>query len=432
MTPGARLQAAIDVLSEMEADPASGDGIVSSYFRNRRYIGSKDRRDISTRLWRTVRHRSRLGWYLNADKPEPRALVLADSLLHDDHDLAALDALCNGDTYTPPALTDQERAALTGIADRPKEDIPAPVATECPDWLWPYFTDLFGDQAEVELAALTEEAPVDLRVNTLKGDRAAAKAALESEGLSVEPTEWSPIGLRLSGRTALGNSKAFNEGLVEVQDEGSQLASLLVDAKLDHDVLDLCAGGGGKTLAIAAAMGGQGRIIATDNEARRLNKAKPRLKRAGVFSVTTRVLDPENTNWLHKKRKSFDRVLVDAPCSGTGAWRRQPDARWQLLPKDLDRHIKTQDSVLTQGGRMTKPGGRLIYVTCSLLRQENEDRVENFLERHDHFKALSVGDVWKAVLGTRYPGRGKYLRLSPRRHQTDGFFIAVLQRKVES
>jgi 16S rRNA (cytosine967-C5)-methyltransferase len=182
---------------------------------------------------------------------------------------------------------------------------------------------------------------------------------------------------------------------------------------------------------MAAAMGGHGRIIATDNDARRLNRAKPRLKRAGVFSVTTRVLDPENTNWLHKKRKIFDRVLVDAPCSGTGAWRRNPDARWRLTPKDLSRHIETQDAVLTQGGRMTKPGGRLVYVTCSLLRQENEDRVEHFLERHEHFRALSTADIWKAVLGTRYPGRGKYLRLSPRRHQTDGFFIAVLQRKTE-
>lgn len=431
MTPGARLQAAVDVLAAMDADPASGDGIVRAYFRNRRYIGSKDRRDISDRLWRTVRHRGRLAWYLGEDTPSLRLLVLADSLLNDGQDVAALESLCSGETYTPAPMTDEERETLTGVKARSPEDMSAQIATECPDWLWPYFTDLYGDDAETELAALTEEAPVDLRVNTLKGDRAAAKAALEAEGLSVETTALSPIGLRLSGRTALGNSKAFTDGLVEVQDEGSQLASLLVDARLDHEVLDFCAGSGGKTLAMAAAMGGHGRIIATDNEARRLNKAKPRLKRAGVFSVTTRVLDPANTNWLHKKRKSFDRVLVDAPCSGTGAWRRQPDARWNFTPKDLGRHIATQDSLLTQGGRMVKPSGRLIYVTCSLLRQENEDRIESFLERHEHFRSLSVAEIWKAVLGTRYPGRGKFLRLSPRRHQTDGFFIAILQRKAE-
>lgn len=431
MTPGARLQAAVEVLSAMVADPAAGDGVVRSYFRMRRYIGSGDRRDISTRLWRTVRHRSRLSWRLDQEQPSPRLLILGDSLLNEGQELATLDGLCSGDTYAPAALDEDERTALAAATTRPSDDMPAHVATECPDWLWPYFTDLFGDQAETELAALSEEAPVDLRVNTLKSDRATAAAALEVEGLTVENTGFAPYGLRMSGRTVLGNSKAFADGLVEVQDEGSQLAAALVDARPEQDVLDLCAGGGGKTLAMAAAMGGHGRIVATDNEARRLNRAKPRLKRAGVYSVTTRVLEPDNTNWLHKKRKSFDRVLVDAPCSGTGAWRRNPDARWRFTPKDLSRHIEAQDSLLTQGGRMTKPGGRLIYVTCSLLRQENEDRIEHFLERHEHFRALSVADIWKAVLGTRYPGRGKFLRLSPRRHQTDGFFIAVLQRKVE-
>ncbi len=431
MTPAARLQAAVEVLSAMDADSAAGDGVVRSYFRMRRYIGSKDRRDISSRLWRTVRTRSRLGWRLGQDEPTTRLLVFADSVLNEGQELSTIDGLCTGEGYAPAILDEAERGALKEASSRSLDDMPSHVATECPDWLWPYFTDLFGDQAENELMALSEEAPVDLRVNTLKGDRVAAATALEAEDLKVKKTEWSPIGLRMSERTILGNSKAFQEGLVEVQDEGSQLASLLVDVRPDHDVLDLCAGGGGKTLAMAAAMGGHGRIVATDNEPRRLNRSKQRLKRAGVFSVTTRVLDPENTNWLHKRRKSFDRVLVDAPCSGTGAWRRSPDARWRLTPKDLSKYIEEQDVLLTQGGRMVKPGGRLVYVTCSLLRQENEDRIEHFLERHEHFRSLSVGDIWKVVLGTRYPGRGKFLRLSPRRHQTDGFFIAILQRKAE-
>ncbi|MDG2242147.1 MAG: RsmB/NOP family class I SAM-dependent RNA methyltransferase [Rhodospirillaceae bacterium] len=431
MTPGARLQAAVEILSAMDADPAAGDGVVRSYFRMRRYIGSGDRRDISSRVWRTVRYRSRLSWRLDQEKPSARLLILGDSLLNEGQEFDTLDGICSGEGYAPAALDETERSVLSSATVRVSDEMPAHVATECPDWLWPYFTDLFGDQAETELAALSEEAPVDLRVNTLKADRATAAAALEAEGLDVENTGFAPHGLRMAGRVVLANSKTFANGLVEVQDEGSQLAAALVDVKPEQDVLDLCAGGGGKTLAMAAAMGGSGRIIATDNDARRLNRAKPRLKRAGVFSVTTRVLDPENTNWLHKKRKSFDRVLVDAPCSGTGAWRRNPDARWRLTPKDLSRHIETQDAVLTQGGRMTKPGGRLIYVTCSLLRQENEDRVEHFLERHEHFRALSAADIWKSVVGTRYPGRGKYLRLSPRRHQTDGFFIAVLQRKTE-
>lgn len=429
MTPGARLQAAIDVLSEMAASSHSGDGIVRTYFRSRRYIGSKDRRDISGRLWRTIRHQARLSWHLGQDQPTPRQLVLTDTLINESQTLEDLSSLCNGEGYNPPALDDLESAALAEAKGRDELEQPPQVTAECPDWMWPYFTDLFGDQAETELAALTEEAPVDIRVNTLKGDRAAALAVLAEEDLETVETPLSPLGLRLSGRTTLGNSKAFADGWFEVQDEGSQLAALLTAAQPDHDVLDLCAGGGGKTLALAAAMGGQGRIVATDNEAGRLNRARPRLKRAGVYNVTTRVLDSENTNWLYKRRRTFDRVLVDAPCSGTGAWRRQPDARWKLTPKDLTKHIESQDALLTQGGRMVKPGGRLIYVTCSLLRQENEDRIEDFLERHDHFRTVSIADIWKSALGTRYPGRGKYLRLSPRRHGTDGFFIAVLQRK---
>lgn len=431
MTPGARLQAAIDVLSEMAASSHSGDGIVRTYFRSRRYIGSKDRRDISARLWRTIRHRARLSWQLNLDQPSPRQLILTDSVVNEGRTLEEVTGLCNGEGYNPPVLDDDETATFAAAVGRDITDRPPQVSSECPDWMWPYFTDLFGDQAETELAALTEEAPVDLRVNTLKGNRAAAQAALAAEDLETVETPLSPLGLRLSGRTTLGNSKAFADGWFEVQDEGSQLAALLTAAQPDHDVLDLCAGGGGKTLALAATMGGQGRIMATDNEAGRLNRARPRLKRAGVYNVTTRVLDPENTNWLYKRRRTFDRVLVDAPCSGTGAWRRQPDARWQLTPKDLTKHIESQDALLTQGGRMVKPGGRLVYVTCSLLRQENEDRIEDFLERHEHFRALSVADIWKSVLGTRYPGRSKYLRLSPRRHGTDGFFITVLQRKDE-
>lgn len=429
MTPGARLQATIELLATMEESKAPSDGVVRHYFRTRRFIGSKDRRAIGDRVWRVVRHRARIGWQLDEDKATPRLRVLADGLINENLDMADLSALCSGETYAPEPITDEEQARLTSAAARDVTEAPTHVVTECPDWLWPYFTDLYGDQTETEISALSEEAPVDLRVNTIKGDRDSARAALAGEDLAAEDTPYSPVGLRLTGRTTLGNSKVFSEGLVEVQDEGSQIAALMTEAFAEHEVLDLCAGAGGKTLALAGAMGGSGRIVAADSHAGRLNKAKPRLKRAGVYSVTTRVLDPDNTNWLHKRRKSFDRVLIDAPCSGTGAWRRQPDARWRLTPADLDKHIATQTALLAQGGRMVKPGGRLVYVTCSLLRQENEDRVSEFLERHEHFRALSVADVWKRALGTRYPGRGKYLRLSPRRHHTDGFFIAVLERE---
>ncbi len=431
MTPAARLQAAIDLVSELDTFSKPGDVVVQQYFRTRRYIGSKDRRAIAERVWRIVRHHARLGWRLTNGSSSSRLKVLADAMLTENETLASLDALCSGETYAPPPLDDRERICLQTVLERPEQDAPVHVRTECPDWLWPYFTDLYGDDAESELAAFNNEASVDLRVNTLKADRDGVRESLEDDGHTVQNTPLSPVGLRLNGRVALGNSSVFKDGLVEVQDEGSQIAALLTEAQTDHDVLDFCAGGGGKTLAIAAAMKGKGRIVAADVDETRLNKAKPRLKRAGVHSVTTRVLDPANTNWLHKRRKSFDRVLVDAPCSGIGAWRRQPDVRWRLTPKDLDQYLLTQDQVLNQGGRMVKPGGRLVYVTCSLLRQENEDRIEGFLDRHDHFHVLSVAEVWRQVFGSRYPGRGRTLRLTPRRHQTDGFFVAVLERKSE-
>ena len=428
MTPSARLQAAIELLSILESSSSPSDGIVQKYFRTRRFIGSKDRRAIGNRVWRLVRHRARLAWQLDEIVPNTRMRVLADCVVNEAMDLADLRDLCSGEIYAPPSITDKELVLLVAALARDLSIAPTHVLAECPDWLWPYFTDLYGDQAEFETKALSEEAPFDLRVNTIKNDRDTARAALADEGIVSSKTPYSPLGLRLTSRTALGNSKAFTQGLVEVQDEGSQLAALMAETFAEHEVLDLCAGAGGKVLALAAAMGGSGRIVACDLHAGRLNKAKLRLKRAGIHSVTTRVLDPRNRNWLHKRRKSFDRVLIDTPCSGTGAWRRQPDARWRLTPGDLDEHIAAQEALLAQGGRMVRPGGRLIYVTCSLLRQENEDRISSFLERHEHFRSLSVADIWKRVLRTRYPGRGKYLRLSPRRHHTDGFFVAVLER----
>ncbi|MFL2771137.1 MAG: RsmB/NOP family class I SAM-dependent RNA methyltransferase [Rhodospirillaceae bacterium] len=429
MTPSARLQAAIELLSNVEGSSYPSDGVVQKYFRTRRFIGSKDRKAIGNRVWRLVRHRARLAWQLDEMAPTTRMRVLADCVVNEATDLADLRDLCSGKTYAPPPITDKELTLLVAALSRDLSIAPTHVLVECPDWLWPYFTDLYGDQTEIEIRALSKEAPFDLRVNTIKIDRDTARVALADEGLVSSNTPFSPFGLRLTGRTALGNSKAFTQGLIEIQDEGSQLAALMAETFAEHQVLDLCAGAGGKALALAAAMGGSGRIVACDLHAGRLNKAKLRLKRAGVHSVTTRVLDPKNCNWLNKRRKSFDRVLIDAPCSGTGAWRRQPDARWRLTPGDLDKHIATQNALLAQGGRMVMPGGRLIYVTCSLLRQENEDRISSFLERHEHFRPLSVADIWKRVLGTRYPGRGKYLRLSPRRHHTDGFFVAVLERE---
>ena len=431
MTPGARIQAAVEVLSEMALSRSAGDNVVRRYMRSRRYIGSKDRRDITQRVWRVERHRARLSWSLDEDAPSARQLIFADSLINDDLDILDLENLCNGDTYTPLPLSAKEKASVNLTKGRLFNQCPPDVASECPVWLWPYFQDLFGEETQVEISALSEESRVDVRINTMKASRDEAKALLKEEGLSTHETAFSPIGLSFPSRVSLQSTKAFSSGMIEVQDEASQIAAMLVDPKPNHFVLDFCAGSGGKSLAIAAAMAGKGQVVATDTDAERLAKSKVRIRRSGIKTIKTRVLDSENTNWQKRQRKSFDRVLVDAPCSGTGTWRRRPDEKWRFSEKDLDSYINAQDSILGEASRFVRPLGRLIYVTCSLLKQENEDRVNNFLSNHEHFHSLSVGDIWKSVFSTRFPGRGRYLRLSPRRHKTDGFFVAIIQRRSE-
>jgi len=285
-----------------------------------------------------------------------------------------------------------------------------------------------GDEAARELAALLEPAPVDLRVNRLKGTRDQARLALAEEDVETAPTALSPDGLRLTARRSLPSLKAFNEGLIEVQDEGSQIAALLVDARPEQMVADYCAGGGGKTLAMAATMRNRGRIIACDTDERRLAAIGPRLARAGVTIAEGALLDEEGQG-EGLDAGAFDRVLVDAPCSGTGAWRRSPDAKWRFTEDDLKHEIARQRAILAAAADLPKPdGGRLIYVTCSLLRSENEAQIEWFLAARPDYALLPVGDIWADAVGGAMPGAGDTLRLSPARTGTDGFFVAIMER----
>ncbi|MBX6323477.1 MAG: RsmB/NOP family class I SAM-dependent RNA methyltransferase, partial [Rhodospirillaceae bacterium] len=338
-----------------------------------------------------------------------------------------------GGAPAPPApLAPAERRlarALTGQAiDHPEQ--PDWVRLEHPEWLSADLRRSLGASFEAEMTALMAPATLDLRVNALKATREAAIAALAAEGVEAAPTPLSPWGLRVDARLPLNVLAAFRDGLVEVQDEGSQVAALLVDARPGQQVVDFCAGAGGKTLALAAAMGNRGRLVACDTLPGRLRRAGERLRRAGVHNVRARVLAGARDPWVKRHRGRFDRVLIDAPCTGTGTWRRNPDARWRLAPEQLGGLRAAQREILASAARLVGPGGRLVYVTCSLIDVENVDQVRSFLEHDPSFAALSIDRVWAEAIGTAPPASGPFLVLTPSRHGTDGFFIAVLERRA--
>ncbi|MSO72060.1 MAG: RsmB/NOP family class I SAM-dependent RNA methyltransferase [Rhodospirillaceae bacterium] len=431
MTPASRIQAVIEVLDEVLATDRAADGVISAYFRPRRYIGAGDRRAISDQLWRILRHRARLTWALGTDHPSGRLFVAANLVRGEGKSVDAIAGLFSGAKNGPSPLAANEKRMAERVAERPagRDDsaMPREVRLECPWWLLEKFDAAFGAEADLELAALDSEAALDLRVNTLKASRDDVLAKFKAEEQAAAATPLSPLGIRLPARISLGDHAGFRDGLFEVQDEASQLCAQLVDARPGQTVMDFCAGAGGKTLAMAAAMENKGRLIACDVSIGRLERSKLRLRRSGVHNATLRILE-DNDKWVRRQAGSFDRVLVDAPCSGTGAWRRNPDARWHLKPENLESLRATQDNVLDQGAPLVKLGGRLIYATCSLLPEENTQRVEAFLARHPGFRPMPMAEVWAGVLSTACPTAENFLTLTPFRHGSDGFFVAVLER----
>ncbi|HYB11206.1 MAG TPA: RsmB/NOP family class I SAM-dependent RNA methyltransferase [Alphaproteobacteria bacterium] len=434
MTPSARIEAAIELLRSIEGPARPADQAASEYFRAHRYIGSKDRRAVSDLFYGIVRRRAALDWWLarsGASDLEPQraraiaALVLVEGWTADD-----FTAGFDGVRYHPKALSPAERALVRALQkhtlDHPGQ--PDWVRLEVPEWLIERLRPLFGERLERELAALQEEAPFDLRVNRLKATREEALSALEAEGIAAEPSPISPIGLRLAVRIAIANSKAFREGLVEVQDEGSQIVALLTDARAGMRVCDFCAGAGGKTLTLAAQMKNQGQITALDVRESRLARAAQRLRRAGVHNVTRRVLASQRDPWVKHHKESFDRVFIDAPCTGCGTWRRNPDAKWRIEPSDIAELAALQADILDSSARLVRRGGRLVYATCSLLPEENEAQVVRFLASHDSFRHLPVEEIWPAAIGGRCPSFGPNLQLTPASHGTDGFFAAIFER----
>ncbi len=432
MTPAARIQAAIEILTGIDAAARPAEQTLADYYRKRRYIGSKDRRAVSALTYDIIRHRARIAWHLEHSGLTPpwgRLEVLAFLLLSGCQSLPSLEALCAAGGYGPGELGTDEVSVLRNLEDRAlsEESQPLAVRREMPAWLLPSFERAFGPGFEAELDALLQEAPLDLRCNSLKTNRADAQAALAGEGIEAVPTTLSPFGLRVAARRAVRSTRSYANGLVEIQDEGSQLAALLCDARPGMTVADVCAGGGGKTLALAAAMAGEGRLLAADVDPARLDRAAGRLHRAGAEFVER--LPLSDLLEVTDLAENCDRVLVDAPCSGSGAWRRQPDARWRLTEADLARYRAAQQEALTGAAGLVRPGGRLIYVTCSLMPEENEDQVQAFLQKKPDFATRPVAEVWTSVIGPDCPATSPFLALTPAGHGTDGFFVAVLERR---
>lgn len=424
MTPAGQLAAAIDLLGLIESDPRPADAVANHFFRSRRFIGGGDRRAVSTLVWGVLRARRHLGWWLERlNAPQTPRLLLAAQAIFSGQTPYKIGMAFSAGRYGPPPLTPEETAVLEKFAGHTLEHphMSEAVRYEVPDWILPKLQAQFGAGLKAEMAAMNEPATLDLRVNLLKGNREQAIAALAREGLTAEPTAYSPWGLRLKNRQSITTGKAFQDGLVEIQDEGSQLIALALDAKPGMRVADYCAGAGGKTLAIAMGMENKGHIVACDVSVPRLEGAIKRLRRAGVHNAERHLLEPGD-KWVKRQEHKFDRVLVDAPCTGTGTWRRNPDARARLSETDLAELTAKQAAILDQAQRLVKPGGKLVYATCSVLQDENEDQVESFMARRPEFKPLPL-EMPEALRGS------PNLRLSPARNGTDGFFAAVMVRQ---
>jgi 16S rRNA (cytosine967-C5)-methyltransferase len=435
MTPAARLSAAIELIDTIDTQRIPAAKALKEWGTAHRYAGSGDRAAISGLIWDVLRRRASSAWIMEEDTP--RARVLGMLKLERGLDVDAIAALCNGGRFAPEPLTERERTAL---ASRSLAEAPAHIAGDYPEWLDGYLAQVFGDDRVAEATAMASRAPLDLRVNTLKAKREKILSSLAH--LGAQPAPWSPMGLRIvlgadARNPGIHAEEAFIKGAVEVQDEGSQLAALLSAAKPGEQVIDLCAGAGGKTLALAAMMQGKGRLIATDHDKRQLAPIHERLSRAGVHNADVRTPKGEGDT-LADIRATADLVLIDAPCTGTGTWRRNPDAKWRMRPGALEVRLKDQATVLDRAAALVKPGGRIAYITCSVLPPENGEQVRAFIDRHSDFAVIPPAQVVTALwdktkefaAATLQTPEG--LLMTPRRTGTDGFFVSVLRRQGPS
>lgn len=430
MRPAGRIAGAIEVMELITARHQPASEALKEWARAHRFAGSSDRSHIGNLIFDGLRHRASIATHMGADTP--RALILGTLCLVWHMSAESIAELMRGE-HSPGALTVDEAHVLS-LA--PKADLPAHIAGDFPPWLEASFTRVFGAAAAAQGASLAMRAPVDLRVNTLKAKESKVMKALEKFHPVAGPL--APHCIRIDappppdGRNPNVEAEPGHaKGWFEVQDAGSQLAAFLSGARPGEQVVDLCAGGGGKTLALAAMMENKGQIHATDNDRHRLRPIFDRLKRAGAHNV--QVIPADEPKKLAALDGRMDLALVDAPCSGSGSWRRKPDAKWRLKPEQLATRMADQVAVLDRAARFVKSGGRLVYVTCSVLAEENTDQVEAFLKRAEGFSLVPTAEAWTAAgLSGNVPasadGRTDTLLLTPKDHATDGFFIAVMRK----
>lgn len=436
MRDGGRIAAAIEVLGDVERTRRPVQDALKDWGLTHRFAGSKDRSAIGNLVFDVLRRRASLAAIMGSDSP--RALALAAAVRLWGRSVPSLDNLFAEDKFAPSPLTDEERSALS--AGAVPEDAPDWVKGDYPEWLAASLARAFGDRVVEEGEALAGRADVDLRVNTLKSDRQQVLDGLTH--LKAELCRWSPVGIRIPAVDGdlrpghVSSDLAYKKGWFEVQDEGSQLAALIAAVGGGRQTVDLCAGAGGKTLALSAALGNHGQIYAYDSDKRRFGDILDRIDRSGSRNIQIREPRRDQDVLADLVGKS-DLVLVDAPCTGSGTWRRRPDAKWRLAPGALEIRLKEQAAVLDNAVRLVKAGGRIVYITCSVLPEENEAQIDAFLARTPEFSLGDASAAFREVTGVEAPdltrlglqGRaGSMLRLSPALTGTDGFFVAILNR----
>jgi 16S rRNA (cytosine967-C5)-methyltransferase len=413
----AQIESLTSAIAEAQGSSRPADMVLHHFFKAHPGLGMRDRSIVAEGLFAWLRKRRSLEALVGGTTP--RLIALAVLIRELGHSVRELE----------PLVSDRDVSWLQALKGR-RPDLSPAVAQDVPDWLW----ERLGESAgEDERTAMTrswlQPAPLDLRINPLQAKREDIQAELADAGITAVPTPHSPLGLRIAGRPALNKLPVFARGDVEVQDEGSQLLGLLVQPKRNGMVVDFCAGSGGKTLLLGALMRNQGRVYAFDTSEKRLANLKPRLKRSGLSNIHPQLIAHENDTRIKRLAGKIDAVLIDAPCSGLGTLRRNPDLKWRQTPESVASLSVKQRAILASASRLPKPGGRIVYATCSVLPEENEQVVNDFLAKHSEYRLIPAQEVVGRI-GVELE-TGDFLRLSPHRHGCDAFFAAVLERKAD-
>lgn len=438
MTPEARLKAVSDLLVIIEENTSiPADSLVANYFRNHRYIGSKDRRFLGDFLYGLLRQRGPSLYWRHVFEKEKWAFqssfrpqdieILAFFLLYQNASLNDLERVCSDASYGFSKLSYQERAFFDQVLSNTLSCLPEWVQQHVPEELIPFFYKSFKEGWKDEIITLTLEPPFDARINPLLITRKEMQNHFLLEGIETTSTPFSPFGVRFSKRFPLMQHTLFKEGKMEIQEEGSQLLCQLLGHYAPKRVLDFCAGAGGKTILLGALMKNKGQIIATDTNAVRLQKAKERIKRSGLQNIQIRSL--EDMKYFKRQKETFDGVLVDAPCTGSGTWRRNPDQKWKTRSQDIERLSQLQLSILKSASSFVSSNGYLLYATCSLFVEENEELIEAFLQTEEG-KLFHLIPAKESLVLPENAFKGPFLSLSPHRTQTDGFFGALMKKNI--